>query len=174
MTIEISSLNDFINSTQEVRELKRALAVKMHQENKSLQEIAHTLNVSEDYVSKWCGLYQQKGVSALSLGYKGSAGYLTPEQKEAVLTWLRARSVWQLSNLQEHLQQHYGVSYRSKQSYYALLHGAGLSWKKSSASNPQQDPQQVADKRAEIEGYLHNCQADILAGRRLFDSHKSE
>lgn len=163
MTVEISSLNDFIDSTQEVRELKRALAVKMHQENKSQKEIAQTLNVSADYVSKWCGLYQQKGVAALPLGYKGSVGYLTPEQKEAVLTWLRARSAWQLSDL----QQHYGVTYRSQQSYYALLHAAGLSWKKSSASNPQQDPQQVADKRAEIEGYLHNCQADILAGRRL-------
>jgi putative transposase len=48
------------------------------------------------------------------------------------------------------LDAHYGVNYQSKQSYYTLLHQAGMSYKKRQASNPKKDQQQVLQKREAI------------------------
>jgi putative transposase len=131
MTPTLTSLNEFINTTKEARELKRALAVKLRLENKPIKEIGQTLNVSPAYVTKWHTLFNQAGVASLGLKYQGSEGYLSADQQEEVFTWLRARPYWQLSALQDHLQQTYGVSYKSKQSYYALFKEAGISWKKN-------------------------------------------
>ena len=72
---------------------------------------------------------------------------LSGQEREAVLAWLQQKKVWQLGELEAHLEQEYNVTYESKQSYYDLFAAAGISWKKATAVNPKADPQGVAAKK---------------------------
>ena len=54
--------------------------------------------------------------------------------------------------------------YHSKQSYYDLLHEAGLSYHQTQATNPKRDEAPVLQKREEIKKKLAARQADIVSG----------
>jgi putative transposase len=127
----LDGLNEFIQSNPDPRELKRAVAVQMFVQNYKHREIQAILGVSSGFISKWTRLYEQFGVSGLRLGYQGSVGYLEPEQRQAVITWLQTKNYWNLAELQGHIQDEYDVVFGSKQSYYTLFEQAGISWKKT-------------------------------------------
>ncbi len=146
----IKTLNDFINSNPDPRELKRVLAVKMEKENYPHQAICELLNVTAGFVSKWKKIYGEQGVAGLKLGYAGLQPYLTNEQKQDVLNWLSEYKDWNLWKLEAYIENKFGVKFKSKQSYYALFEEAGISWKKVQTYNPKKDPIKVAEKQAEI------------------------
>ena len=164
----VEKLNSFIDMAREARESKRALAVKLEKEGYAPQEICRILHVSRSFVSKWKKLFAAQGVAGLRLGYKGSPGYLSPTQRSAIIAWLRDQQVWDVAALDAHVREYYGVEYKSRQSYYALLKVAGISWKKTQRANPQKDPAQVAAKRAEIESKITAWAAEIRAGKMAF------
>lgn len=146
----MSDLHEFIKTTRESRELKRALAVNNTLAGRSWKEVAEELGVCESFIGKWRHRYKQQGIEGLKLGYKGSPGYLTPEAKAAVMVWLHDRQHWSVTSLRTYLHRRHGVVYHSRQSYYALLHEARLSWKKSQKRNPKADPEQVKETRETI------------------------
>ncbi len=127
------TLDEFLNGSQEPREFKRGLAVKMRAEKKSRTEIAQLLNVGVDYVTKWTGIYRRSGVRGLKLAHKGSQGYLGSDERAGVINWLKEQESWDLGALISYVEDEYQVRYKSKQSYYELMQEAGLSWKKKSA-----------------------------------------
>ena len=49
----VALLGEFIRSTSDVRELKRALAVKMAIEGKPYNEIAELLEVYKSFITRW-------------------------------------------------------------------------------------------------------------------------
>lgn len=140
------TLQEFIQSNPDSRELKRALAVKMFEQGMKHSQIQQALGVSSGFISKWTQNYAQNGISCLKLNHLGSCGYLTAEQRQATVTWLKSQDLWNLSELQGHIQEHYGVSFKSRQSYYDLFHDAGISWKKTQKRNPKTDPEMVQKK----------------------------
>lgn len=146
----IEVLEDFIKSNPDVRELKRALAVKYVKLNKTYREIMELLNVSIGFIHKWVHLYDLEGTKGLRLRYQGSKGYLSPAETGEVLEWLQEKSQYSLQELQQHVQTKYGVVYQSAQSYYTLFKQGRIHWKKAQASNPKRDPQQVSEKQTEI------------------------
>jgi len=130
----LDDLNEFIQSNPDPRELKRAVAVQMFLQGYKHREIQAILGVSSGFISKWTRLYEQFGVSGLRLGYQGSVGYLEPEQRQAVITWLKTKNYWNLAELQGQIQDGYDVVFDSKQSYYTLFEQAGISWEKTHSS----------------------------------------
>lgn len=149
----MDSLSQLIEITTDARELKRALAVYMRQQGYAYKQIASLLHVSESFISKWQQIYRQEGLAALKLRYWGTQGYLDEAEKQAVIEWLRQRTSCQLEELSTHLDVTYGVVFKSQQSYYDLLHQAGLSWQKTQAQRPQKDDQQVAQKDTRLWSY---------------------
>ena len=144
----MSSLEDCINSNPPARELKRALAVQMSQRGHSYREIRDVLKVSVGFVSN-CNLrYAQAGVESLKLNYWGTKGYLNTQQKQELFAWLAQQDTWALDELIQHLIDTYDVSYKSLQSYYALMQAAGYSWKKHESAHPDKDEEQVALKKS--------------------------
>lgn len=139
-------LNHFIGTNPDARELKRALAVQMVLKGYKHREIEAVIGVTSGFISKWTLRYQQFGVPGLKLRYMGSTGYLKAEQRQSVLDWLKRKNYWNLSELQVHIEQEYGVVFESKQSYYTLFEQAGISWKKTQTRNPKADPQEVEKK----------------------------
>lgn len=148
----MDSLQQFIQSNPDPRELKRALAVQMSQRGHGYREIRDVLQVSVGFISTWGDRYRNQGVEGLRLNYWGTAGYLNGAQKQEILNWLEQKDHWLLEEVIEHIEERYGVVYQSPQSYYALLKGGGFSWKKSHASHPDKDPQQVGQKKTKSEG----------------------
>lgn len=142
----MDALSQFIATTTDARELKRALAVQMRQQDYPYQHVESLLQVFESFISKWQRLYRQRGIDALKLGYWGTRGYLDEADKQAVFEWLQQHQTCQLEELIAQIDLTYGVVIKSQQSYYDLLHQAGLSWKKTQAQRPQKDDQQVAQK----------------------------
>ena len=139
-------LHPFIRSNPDGRELQRAVAVQMALNGYKHREIMETLGVSSGFISKWTHAYQQSGVTGLKLGYVGSMGYLNPEQRERVITWLKGKNAWNLADLQTYIEQTYAVVFASKQSYDTLFQQAGIRWKKTQKRNPKADPMVVPQK----------------------------
>jgi putative transposase len=143
----MEELNAFIESNPDPRELKRALAVRMTLQGYPHRKIMPILQVISGFISKWKQEFIFKGVEGLKLGYQGSIGYLSSEEKKQVLAWLREKNSWNLNELECYLASEFEVTFAKRSSYYDLFHEAGISWKKSQKNNPNKNPQAVAEKR---------------------------
>lgn len=128
-------------------EIKRAIAVKMYLQGYSYFQISDLLNVSQCFVEKWRNLYNKKGAGCFPVGYKGSKSFMTEKQKEDVNNFIKTKSSCQLEELISYLKNTFGISYKSKQSYYDLLDHAGMSWKKTEKVNPKKDEEKVTAKK---------------------------
>ncbi len=146
----MTDLDETINQSKEVREVRRALCVKMALSDIPTSQICEVLNVSQPFVSKWRMKYEAEGASALLLGYQGSASYLKAEQRAEVLRWIGSQETIKVEEVRDYIQERYGVVYQSKQSLYELLQEAGMSYHKSEKRNPKRDEEQVLEKREEI------------------------
>jgi len=142
----MQELAEFIQGNPDPRELKRALAVQMVLQEYTYFEIRDVLQVSVGFVSKWRQAFEEQGVAGLALQYRGSAGYLSSEQRQAVIDWLKQKNNWNLVELQHYVEDTYEVVFASKQSYYELFAEAGISWKKTQKRNPKTDLQWVEKK----------------------------
>jgi len=78
------TLQEFIQSNPDPRELKRAIAVNMSQQGMPHGRIQEVLGVSSGFISKWTQAYAQQGVFGLKLGHKGSQGYLSEQHLATV------------------------------------------------------------------------------------------
>lgn len=165
MEKEKASLEYFIKSDIDTRELKRAIAVRMAMLGKSYNEIRKILGVSEFFIGYWKKQFKTKGIAGIKLGHKGSKGYLTSLQKTEVIEWLKNKEYWDFDELVTYLEGEFGVTYKSKQSYYELLSMAKITWKKTQKINPKSDDELVKKKREEINNILSENKADIESGK---------
>jgi putative transposase len=151
----MNSLDEIINGSKDVREVKRALSVKMVEEGLSPTRVSALLNVSLPYVSKWKGIYEAKGAGGLLLGYQGGTSYLSDTQRESVIEWIKGHDTLSVEALRDYLEDTYGVVYQSKQSYYDLLEAGGMSYHQSEKVNPKRDEAQVQARREGIKKHWH-------------------
>jgi transposase len=151
----MNSLDEIIETSKDVREVKRALSVKMVLQGMSELRVSGLLNVSVQYVSKWKVKYEAEGVAGLVLGYVGSESYLTEQERQASVAWINAQETLSIEQVRDYLEATYGVVYASKQSYYDLLEAGGMSYHKSEKQNPKRDEEQVQTRREEIKKNWH-------------------
>uniref|UniRef100_UPI003751ED68 helix-turn-helix domain-containing protein n=1 Tax=Armatimonas sp. TaxID=1872638 RepID=UPI003751ED68 len=140
-------IEQFIQNTTQTRELKRAIAVQMHQNKIDRKIICKTLQISSAFVSKWIKIYTEKGAESLNLQYKGSKPKLTKEEKEEVINHLKNKNNWKIQEIIQYIKDKYNTVYQSQQSYYCLMNEAGFSWKKTQKNNPKKDEQFVLERR---------------------------
>jgi putative transposase len=143
-------LDELIDEATDGREVKRAVSVKMGQQGFSPAQICQVLNVSPQYVSKWKGHYEAEGAAALRLSHRGSEGYLSEAQRQEIVQWIGAHQTLTVEAVRDSVEEHYGVVYQSKQSYYDLLEAGGMSYHRSEQVNPKRDEGQVLARREEI------------------------
>jgi putative transposase len=140
-------LMTFLREQRDMREYRRALAVKLVWQGYTCETIADMLDVSPGFVSLAKKAYEMHGVSGLMLKYQGSQPYLSAEERQSVIDWLKAQQEWSVERLQAYIQETYGVVFQSRQSYYQLLSDAGMSHKKAQSTHPQRDDARVAAKK---------------------------
>ncbi|MEY3304084.1 MAG: hypothetical protein RLZZ139_2457 [Cyanobacteriota bacterium] len=144
---DLEELTEFIESNPKSKELKRAIAVQMVQQNMTYESIAKMLCVSTSFVGKWKQVFEKEGVAGLKLKYQGSQGYLDLAQKQEIIEWLQQKQYWDLQELMTEIEDRYQVVFASKQSYYEIFKAADISWKKTQKYNPKKDPILVQKKR---------------------------
>ena len=147
---KIATLESFIKSNPDVRELKRGLAVKMAIEEYPYQKITQLLGVSSFCISDWKKKFKANGIEGIRLGHKGSRKYLTNAQFAEVVKWLSSQECWHLEELVNYLDKQYGVVYKSKQSYYNLFNLANISWKRTQKANSKSDEELVKKKQKKL------------------------
>ena len=118
MAVQMEELIDFIQANPDSRELKRALAVELVIKNYKPSIIANILGGSVSFISKWKYIFLEQGITGLKLKYIGSRSYLSSAQKETVLSWLKQKDYWHLSELKKYLLDSFNVVFESNQSYY--------------------------------------------------------
>ena len=138
---------DFLNDVRDVREYKRAMVVRLSLEGYLDEDICTLLGISSSFIQKWVSLYRLHDIRVFRLGYTGYRGYLTTEERIAVIKWLRECDSWSVDALRDYLETTYAVTYQSPQSYYTFLHDAGISYKKAQITNPKQSDDAIAQKK---------------------------
>ena len=101
----MSNLDDMIELPANL-EMKRALAVKMILFEFKTEAICALLNVSDACVSKWKIRFDNEGVEALKLNYKGGKGFLTADQRDEILFYLSRQPHYSVEALRDYLEYH--------------------------------------------------------------------
>lgn len=140
-------LSAFLAEHRDSREYRRGLAVKLAMQGYTYETISSLLDVTPGFISQAKRSYTANGVEGLTLKYQGSQPLLKPEQRQAVLAWLKQQNEWSLELLRQHIERTYAVVFKSDQSYYELLAAAKVTYKKAQATNPKHDPERVAAKK---------------------------
>ena len=146
----MQSLDEIISESSDVREVKRALSVKLLQNGLSATVVSEVLKVSVQYVSKWKVKYEAEGASGLAVGYVGSESYLSEQERNATIAWIKGQKTLSVEQVRDYVEAEYEVVYESKQSYYDLLAAGGMSYHQSEKQNPKRDEEQVQERREEI------------------------
>jgi putative transposase len=154
MIASLAILDTFLAEKRDSREYRRGLAVKMAYKGYLYADICAILEVSPGFISQWKQAFETAGVAGLVLKYKGAQSYLDPDERTAVIAWLKAQETWNVDYLKQHLERTYGVLFQSRQSYYELLDAAGITWKKAQRINPAKDPAIVAANKKRLANNL--------------------
>jgi hypothetical protein len=59
------------------------------------------------------------------LAYKGSVGYLKPDERAAIIDWLPKNNYGNLGELKAYIEERYEIVFSSQQSYYEIFDTAG-------------------------------------------------
>jgi putative transposase len=154
-------LAQLIEETTDVRELKRAVSVKLGEEGMATEAIGAVLQVTPRAVRKWRRRYEQEGVAGLVVRNRGSESYLSVEQRQEIEDWFGAQETLTVEEVRDEIEARYGIVYQSKQSYYDLLDASGLSYHRTEKGNPKRNEVQVLERREEIKKNWHH------GGKRL-------
>jgi putative transposase len=161
----MDKLTQFIEETRDVRELKRAVSVKLREGGMSTEAVGEVLHVPARTVRGWYQRYGREGVEGLRVQYRGSESYLSVEQRQEMEDWLGAQETITVEAVRDELEARYGIVYQSKQSYYDLMEASGLSYHCTEKGNPKRQEAQVLERREEIKKNWHRA-GERLSGAR--------
>ena len=106
----LTELDRFLKRCRNIRETNRSLAVKLAFLGFPYDMICNLIGVSKSLITKWKKKYKKHGINHLLLGYKGSKPYLTYEQQDELIEWLKSRCSWCLEEVIEHIKRNYCAS----------------------------------------------------------------
>jgi putative transposase len=147
MTLIPADLAAFLAEKRDSREYRRALAVKLALQGYLYEAISDMLDVTPGFISQAKKAYETTGTAGLTLKYQGAQPYLSEDDRQAVIIWLKAQHEWSVERLHTYLATTYDVVFQSRQSYYHLLAEAEMTYKRAQRSNPKGDPERVAAKK---------------------------
>ena len=101
----MSNLDNIIDLPANL-EVKRALAVKMILFDFKTEDSCALLTVSDSFVSKWKIRFENEGAEALQLNYQGGKGFLTPDQRDAIIFHLSMQPHYSVEALRDYIEYH--------------------------------------------------------------------
>jgi putative transposase len=102
-------LAQLIEETRDVRELKRAVSVKLGEAGMATEAIGAVLQVTPRAVRKWRWRYEREGVEGVAVRNRGSEGYLSIEQRQEIEEWLGAQETITVEEVRDEIEARYGI-----------------------------------------------------------------
>ena len=123
---EIAKLNDRRDNQPDVRLKVRFIALLMLAEGVDLKSIASIIGKSIKTIENWHHQYVTKGIDSLnSFQYKPKQSYLTSEQIDQVVSWVRETNPGKTKEVREYIKTHFKVAY-SNEAVRKILKKMGL------------------------------------------------
>jgi transposase len=123
---KIKKLQDNRDNQSDVRLKVRFIALLMLAEKIELKTIASIIGKSEKTIENWYLQYKNKGIESLnSFQYKPKKSYLTPEQIDQVVSWVKETNPGKTKEVREYIKDHFQVSY-SNEAVRKILRKMGL------------------------------------------------
>ena len=104
----MNAFTEFLHTTTDGRERKRALAVTMTLAGAAWGDVRDDLRVRHALLRKGRSHDQPEGIARLRMGYQGSVGDLTAEQKAQSRAWLRRHTPWSVTTLPHEMRRSSG------------------------------------------------------------------
>src|SRR5437870_48669 len=102
-----ADLTTFLAENRDVREYRRALAVKLALQGYLYAAISEMLDVTPGFITHAKKAYETQGTAGLTLQYQGTKPYLSSEQRQSVIEWLKQQDEWSIERLQLHIEETY-------------------------------------------------------------------
>ncbi len=93
-----------IEETTEVRELKRAVSVKLGAGGMAAEAVGAVLQVTPRAVRKWQRRYEREGVAGVEVRNRGSESDLGVEQRHELDAWLEAQETSTVEAVRDELE----------------------------------------------------------------------
>ncbi len=123
---EIAKLNDYRDYQPDIRLKVRFIALLMLAEGIELKTTASILGKSNKTIENWHYQYVTKGIDSLnSFQYKPKQSYLTPEQIDQVVDWVKQANPSKTKEVREYIKNHFKVTY-SIEAVRKILKKGGL------------------------------------------------
>lgn len=154
--------------TRDAYELKRLQAVRLYGSGTASSEIRRMVGCGERSIRQWSQRYRQAGWAGLKSRWGGENALKLSRAQRAELKQrlhdtqpgqvmsaevrISQGQFWTVSDLQVVIQEWYGVSYATRDSYQQLLAECGFSYQRTEkVYRSRPDAQTVADFEAELE-----------------------
>jgi len=144
--------------TTDVRELRRLQAVRLYGSGQTMSAVVNVVGSSSRTIQRWVQNYQERAIAGLKPNWQGAnAKKLSDGQRAEIVQRLQGYQpdqllssevrtshgqFWTVSDVQVAVKQWYGVTYRTDDSYRALLYEAEFSYQRAEGiyrSKPSQD-----------------------------------
>jgi transposase len=123
---EIERLNDYRDNQPDVRLKIRFIALLMLAEKVEPRTIASIIGKSVKTIENWHHQYVTKGIDSLnSFQYRPKKPYLTPEQIDQVINWVKETTPGKTKEVREYIKDHFKVAY-SNEAVRKILRKRGL------------------------------------------------
>jgi transposase len=123
---EIVQLNNHRDDQTDVRLKVRFIALLMLAEEVELKTVASIIGKSTKTIENWHYQYVTKGIDSLnSFQYKPKQSYLTSEQIDQVVGWVRESNPGKTKEVREYIKEHFKVAY-SNEAVRKILKKMGL------------------------------------------------
>jgi transposase len=123
---EVESLKEYRDPQQDVRLKMRFIALLMLSQGIDIQTVAFSIGKSLKSIENWLTQYRTKGIESLnSFNYKPKQSFLTPEQIEHTVAWVKETHPEKVKEVREYIKDQFQVTY-SVEAVRQFLHKQGL------------------------------------------------
>ena len=123
---EIKKLHDYRDNQPDIRLKVRFIAMLMLAERVELEAIASIIGKSVKTIENWHYQYVTKGIDSLNaFQYKPKKSYLTSDQIDQVVSWVKETNPGKIKEVREYIKDHFKVSY-SNEAVRKILKKMGL------------------------------------------------
>lgn len=123
---EIENLNDYRDNQPDVRLRIRFIALLMLAEKIEPRTIASIIGKSVKSIENWHHQYVTRGIDSLNaFQYKPKKSFLTPEQIDQLVNWVKETNPGKTKEVREYIKDHFKVAY-SNEAVRKILRKRGL------------------------------------------------
>ena len=123
---EVHRLKHYRDEQQDARLKMRFIALLMLAKGIDLRDIAAIAGVAMKTIENWHRQYLSKGIDCLNaFQYKPKQPYLSDEQTQQLLNWVRITNPIHLKQIRIHIIEEFGIKYTTE-AIRKLLHKNGI------------------------------------------------